>query len=321
MAQSVGLVVLGLVALFFGGDSLVKGAARLASAFGVPALTVGLTVVAFGTSVPELLVSIDAASKGASGVALGNVIGSNIANVALILGVSAIILPLTIEWSLLRREIPYMIGASIVTLLLALDGSLSQTDGAILFAGFIVFTVASLIIANRTRARAEMAREMEQFEEKEGIIPITSIKRRVEAVRLLAGLALLALGAQWTVDGAVGIARGFAVPEFIIGLTIVAIGTSLPELTASIMGSLRKENDIVVGNVIGSNIANLLAILGLTAMLQPIPVPGEIASFDLPIMVGFALAMLPFAFRNVIGRGLGVLFLLAYAIFITVTVL
>ncbi len=318
MAQSLGLITIGLVALFFGGDSLVKGAARLASAFGIPVLIVGLTVVAFGTSVPELLVSIDSALKGVSGVALGNVIGSNIANVALILGVSAVILPITIEWSLLRREIPYMIGASVVTLLLALDGSLNQIDGLILFAGFIVFTVASLIIANRQRR--QLAREMEEFAEEEGITPAARVNRGRELARLLVGLVLLILGAQWTVDGAVGVARGFNVPEFIIGLTVVAIGTSLPELTAAVMGSLRKENDIVVGNVIGSNIANLLAILGLTAIIQPISVPSEVANFDLPLMIAFSLALLPFLLRNVMGRLMGVLFLVAYGIFIAVTV-
>lgn len=318
MAGSIGLITIGLVALFFGGDSLVKGAARLASAFGVPALVVGLTVVAFGTSVPELLVSIDSALKGVSGVALGNVIGSNIANVALILGVSAIILPVTIEWSLLRREIPFMIGASVVTLLLALDGELGRLDGVLLFGGFLFFTVASLVIANRQRR--QLAREMKQFAQEEGITPVKDIRRGVEAVRLLVGLALLAVGAQWTVDGAVGVARAFSVPEFIIGLTVVAIGTSLPELTAAVLGSIRRENDIIVGNVIGSNIANLLAILGLTAIFQPISVPGEIASFDLPLMIAFSLALVPFLLRNVMGRLIGILFLVAYVIFIITTV-
>lgn len=318
MAESIGLITIGLVALFFGGDSLVKSAARLASAFGVPALVVGLTVVAFGTSVPELLVSIDSALKGVSGVALGNVIGSNIANVALILGISALILPVTIEWSLLRREIPFMIGASVVTLLLALDGSLGQLDGLLLFGGFLVFTVASLVIANRQRR--QMAREIKQFAEEEGITPAKEVRKGVEAARLLIGLALLAVGAQWTVDGAVGVARGFNVPEFIIGLTVVAIGTSLPELTAAILGSIRRENDIIVGNVIGSNIANLLAILGLTAIFQPIPVPSEVINFDFPLMIAFSLALVPFLLRNVMGRLIGVLFLLAYVIFIVTTV-
>jgi cation:H+ antiporter len=318
MAGSIGLIVIGLVALFFGGDSLVKGAARLASAFGVPALVVGLTVVAFGTSVPELLVSIDSALKGVSGVALGNVVGSNIANVALILGVSAVILPVTIEWSLLRREIPFMIGASVVTLLLALDGSLGRLDGVLLFGGFIVFTVASLVIANRQRR--QMAQELERFTEEEGITPAKEVRRGIEVVRLLIGLALLAVGAQWTVDGAVGVARGFNVPDFIIGLTVVAVGTSLPELTAAILGSIRRENDIIVGNVIGSNIANLLAILGLTAIFQPIPVPSEVAGFDLPLMIAFSLALVPFLLRNVMGRLIGVLFLVAYVIFIAMTV-
>lgn len=317
MVESLGLIVIGLLGLFFGGDALVKGAARLANAIGVSPLVVGLTVVAIGTSVPELLVSLDAASKGFSGVALGNVIGSNVANIALILGVTAIILPLTIEWSLLRREIPYMIVVSILTYLLALDGSLGRTDGIILFAGFIFFMVASIVIANRQRA--QMAAEMTEFEIEEGILPKQGIQPGIEIVRLLLGLVGLALGAQWTVDGAVGIARGFGISDFIIGVTIVAVGTSLPELTASVMGAVRKENDIAVGNVVGSNISNLLAILGLTAILQPIPVPEAVLGRDFLIMIGFALALLPFLFHNVMGRRVGLLYLIGYMVFVVIT--
>jgi cation:H+ antiporter len=310
------LIALGLVGLFFGGNWLVKGAARLASALGVSPLVIGLTIVAFGTSVPELLVSIDSALKGVSDIALGNVVGSNIANIGLILGVTAMIYPVAIEWSLLRREIPLMIVASFALMVMVFDGQISQIDGFILFAGFIGFNVYALIMAQRDKR--QIMPELTQYEKEEGITN-GGINKLQELVRLVAGIVLLIFGAQWTVEGAVGVAQAFGVSSFIIGVTIVAFGTSLPELTASVIGALRKENDIVMGNVIGSNVANILAILGITAMITPIGVAERIYQFDMVFMIGFALALMPFLLRNVMQRWMGALFFIVYCLFIILT--
>ncbi|MDX2138186.1 MAG: calcium/sodium antiporter [Chloroflexota bacterium] len=312
------LIALGLVGLFFGGNWLVKGAARFATALGVSPLVIGLTIVAFGTSVPELLVSIDSALKGVSDIALGNVVGSNIANIGLILGVTAMIYPVAIEWSLLRREIPLMIVASFALMVMVFDGQISQFDGFILFAGFIGFNVYALVMARRDKR--QIMQELAQYEKEEGITNGGGINKLYELLRLAAGIVLLIFGAQWTVEGAVGVAQVFGVSSFIIGVTVVAFGTSLPELTASVIGALRKENDIVMGNVIGSNVANILAILGITAMITPIGVAERIYQFDMVFMIGFALALMPFLLRNIMKRWMGALFFVVYCLFITLTV-
>jgi cation:H+ antiporter len=319
MLTEILLVAAGLVALFFGGNWLVKGAARLASALGISPVLIGLTVVAFGTSVPELLVGIDSALKGVSDIALGNVVGSNIANVGLILGVTAFMHPVMIHWSLLKREIPIMVGVSIIALLMALDGNIGQVDGILLVVGFVLFNIFAYTMAQREKNAIQA--DVAEFVEHEGITPAAKINRLLEVVRLLGGIALLVLGAQWTVDGSVAVARGLGVSEFIIGVTLVAVGTSLPELTAAVVGAMQKETDIVVGNVIGSNIANILAILGATAVVSPIGVTERVIGLDMLVMIGFALALLPFLLRNVMGRWQGIVFIAAYAIFIGVTVL
>ncbi|MCS7070260.1 MAG: calcium/sodium antiporter, partial [Anaerolinea sp.] len=241
------LVGLGLVGLFFGGDWLVKGAARLATALGVSSLVVGLTVVAVGTSMPELLVSISAALQGVNEIVLGNILGSNIANIGLILGVAALIAPIAVHWKLLIREIPIMIAASVLALLLALDGSLSLIDGALLMVGFGVFSL--ILLRTGIVEEGEIAPELSEFEAEQGITARTSIP--VELGRVAVGLILLIAGAQFLVQGATGIARAAGVSELLIGLTLVAVGTSLPELATSVMAAIRKESDIAIGNVIG----------------------------------------------------------------------
>ncbi|MDX1995604.1 MAG: calcium/sodium antiporter [bacterium] len=319
MLPDVLLILAGLAALFVGGDSLVKGAARLASTLGISPLVVGLTVVAFGTSVPELLVSINAASAGVSDIALGNVLGSNITNIGLILGVSALIFPITVEWRLIRQEIPLMIIVSVVVLAMARDGVISQADGLLLVVGFVSFTVVSLVLASRSRI---VKQDIHEFSEQEHITPAAQINTVREALRLVAGIVLLGVGAGWTVDGATAVARSMGISEFIIGVTLVAFGTSLPELVASVIAAMRRESDIAIGNVVGSNIANLLAILGITASLHPIPVASNLLIFEFPVMIAFALLLVPFVLRRqVLRRPAAVLLFTSYVGFIAATIL
>jgi cation:H+ antiporter len=317
MLYDAGLVILGLVGLFVGGEWLVRSAARLARSFGVSSLVIGLTVVAFGTSVPELLVSIDAALRGSSDIALGNVIGSNIANIGLILGLTGLIAPIAVDWSLIKREIPLMIAISFAVYLLALDGEISALDGLIMGVGFIAFNAYSYLAAKADRR--EISHELNEFQELEGLKG--KVNRLQELGRLVIAIALLMLGAQWTVTGAVSIARSFGVSELIIGITLVAFGTSLPELATSIMAALRRESDIAIGNVIGSNIANLLAILGITAIVRPIPVAPGLLAFELLVMIGFAALLLPFVFRRVLRRPSAVFLFAGYAGFIALSFL
>lgn len=318
MVRDFVLITIGLLALFVGGNALVHGAARLATALRVSSILIGLTIVAFGTSVPELLVGIDSAFKGVSDIALGNVVGSNIANIGLLLGITAVIHPITIEWSLLKREIPILIGISIVVILMALDGSIGQIDGWSLLIGFALFNLFSYQMVLRDRRR--IAAEVAVFSHEEGLDVGEHFHPLVESGRLLIGIALLIVGAQFTVDGGVNIAQALGVSDFLIGITLVAFGTSLPELTTSIVGAMRRQNDIVMANAIGSNVANLLVILGVTAVLMPIPVQPQIVQFDMLVMLGFALLLLLFLRRNVIGRWQGVAFLLLYLGFIVMTI-
>lgn len=315
MVLDVVLVVIGLAALLYGGDALVRGAARLASSLGVSPTVVGLTVVAFGTSVPELLVSLSAALRGSADIALGNVVGSNIANVGLILGATALVYPIGVQWRLVRREIPIMIGVSVIVFVLALNGDLGRIDGLLLFVGFIAFTVMSAIWARGEEADIEG--EIAEYDEYEGITPALAINRRREIGRLLLGIVLLGAGAQLTVEGATSIARAAGVSELLIGVTLVAFGTSLPELAASIIAALRRETDIAVGNIVGSNIVNLLLILGATAVVNPINVETSILGFELPAMLLFSVGLLPFVLDRTIVRREGLVFLLAYMGFLT----
>lgn len=320
MLLNVVLVVIGLAALLYGGDALVKGAARLASSLGVSPTVVGLTVVAFGTSVPELLVSLSAALRGSSDIALGNVVGSNIANVGFILGIAAVIYPMAVGWRFIRREIPIMIGVSVLALLMALDGEYGRFDGLVLFVGFIAFAAASYFLAREDKSEIEP--EIAEFDEYEGITPTQTINRRNEIIRLIAGIALLGVGAQFTVEGASAIARAAGIPEIVIGITLVAFGTSLPELVATVIAAVRRESDIAVGNIVGSNITNILMILGATALIQPIPVAQAQLQLDIPVMIVFAILLLPFVIRDQkLVRREGAIFMLAYMGFVTFTFL
>ena len=316
MLLYLGMIGLGICGLWLGGDFLVKAASRLAISFGVPVLLVGLTVVAWATSAPELVVSLSAAIQGSSDIAIGNVVGSNIANIGLILALAALIFPVRVNWDLIVREMPIMIAVSVAAFIMALDGLISTIDGLLLFGGFLAYNLAQyLIVRYKQEHKVPEIAEIEQEAADKA-----KIRRHVEVLRLLVGLAALVVGAQLTVTGAAGAARQIGISELVIGLTLVAVGTSLPELAASVVAALRKESDIAVGNVVGSNIANLLAILGLTAIVRPVNVEQTLITLQLPIMLAFAVGMLLFGLNRMIGRVKGALILTAYAgvVFITI---
>lgn len=293
MLTNLAMVGVGIVGLFLGGNWLVKGASRLAAALGLPPLVIGLTVVSFGTSAPELLVCLNAAINGSSDIAIGNVLGSNIANVGLILGLSGLLIAIPIHISLIKREIPFAIGASLMVFIMSLDGELGLLDGLMLIVGIIVFTGLLVRAAYRERLKP---RAEELLAEEEGVVG--PINRRMEIGRFVVGLALLLVASNLLVDGASSIARTLGVSEIVIGLTLVAIGTSLPELVTSLMAVLNKERDILFGNVVGSNIFNLLAILGVTAVTRPIPIASKLLFFEFPVMIGFALTLIAFALKK-----------------------
>lgn len=304
-------LIAGLVLLVAGAEVLVRGAAKLAAQFGIPPLIIGLTVVAFGTSAPETAVSVQAAFNGSGDLAIGNVIGSNIANVLLILGLTALIAPLIVSRQLIRLDVPIMIGASLLTFGLAWDGSLSRLDGALLFAGVLAYT-GFLIYS----ARKDKGGDDDEFAKEFGLDEAP--KPYAWAINLgliIAGLVLLVTGSNFLVEGAVTLARALGISELVIGLTVVAVGTSLPELATSILAAIKGERDIAVGNIVGSNIFNLLCVLGLASLVSPaaISVSPNALAFDFPVMIAVAVACLPIFFAGYrINRWEGLLFLAYY---------
>lgn len=304
-------LIAGLVLLVAGAEVLVRGAAKLAAQFGIPPLIIGLTVVAFGTSAPETAVSVQSAFNGSGDLAIGNVIGSNIANVLLILGMTALIAPLIVSRQLIRLDVPIMIGASLLTFGLAWDGSLSRLDGALLFAGVLTYT-GFLIYS----ARKDKGGDDDEFAKEFGLDEAP--KPYAWAINLgliIAGLVLLVTGSNFLVEGAVTLARALGISELVIGLTVVAIGTSLPELATSILAAIKGERDIAVGNIVGSNIFNLLCVLGLASLVSPaaISVSPNALAFDFPVMIAVAVACLPIFFAGYrINRWEGLLFLAYY---------
>jgi cation:H+ antiporter len=301
--------IAGLLFLIIGAEALVRGASRLAAVFGISPLVIGLTVVAFGTSSPELAVSLKSALSGQASIALGNVIGSNIFNVLFILGASALIVPLVVSQQLVRLDVPLMIALSFIVLLLALDARFGLVDGLLLVAGLVTYISVLIRLSRKETASARR----QPVQETANTDPTgAGWVRNISLV--IIGLALLVLGSRWLVDGAVTFARHLGVSELIVGLTIVAAGTSLPEVVTSIIAALRGERDIAVGNVVGSNIFNILAVLGITSMVAPggIEVSPAVIGFDIPVMIAVALACLPIFFTGgTISRTEGVL-LLAY---------
>jgi cation:H+ antiporter len=302
----------GTVLLIVGAELLVKGASRLASAVGISPLVIGLTVVAYGTSAPELAVSVMAGLDGDGSIAIGNVVGSNIANVLLILGISAIIGPLVVSAQLVRFDVPLMIGVSLLGFAFAYDGKVSRLEGLVLFAGAIAYTWWAI-----RKSRSESAAVNDEFAAEYG--KAEAHRPVVEALRVALGIAVMVGGARLLVDGATALARALGVSELVIGLTVVAVGTSLPELATSVVAAMRGERDIAVGNVVGSNLFNILSVLGLSAALLPqgIPVAEAAIRLDMPIMIGVAIACLPIFFTGYrIERWEGFLFLAYYAAYI-----
>ena len=300
------LFIIGLLLLVFGADILIKGAANLASRIGVSPLVIGLTVVAFGTSSPELAVSVKAALDGQAGIGLGNVIGSNIFNVLFILGVAAIILPLTVSVQLIRLDVPVMIVASGAVWWMAQDGKFGFVEGLALFVGLLVYT-SYLFIKGGAEPKPETSVEV--------ISPAPNRALWLDLAAIVGGLVMLVLGSTWLVEGAVTLARWLGLSEVVIGLTIVAVGTSLPEVVTSIAAAIKGQRDIAVGNVIGSNIFNLLGVLGISSMVAPegLLAPLSLMHLDLPIMCLVALMCLPIFFTDAtIDRYEGVLFLSGY---------
>jgi len=303
------LVAVGLVGLYLGGELLVRNASALARAIGVSPMAIGLTVVAFGTSAPELAATLVAALRGAPELAVANVVGSNVANVGLILGLTALFYPLVATWSFLRREVPWMLAATVLVFPLLYDGSLGRGEGVVLWLALAVF----LVVAWRSGGGAVASVPVGQAARAAG--PRDAAWAR--ALGAAAGVLVLAYGAQALVAGATALALVWGVPERVIGLTLVAVGTSLPELASSVVAALRRETDIILGNVIGSNIFNLLAVLGTAALVHPLAVPAVALRIDLLLMTAFSLAIVPLLLRGRrLGRLDGALLLAAYLAYV-----
>jgi cation:H+ antiporter len=308
-------LVVGLLLLAAGAEGLVRGASRIALAAGISPLVVGLTVVAYGTSTPELVVSGYAALGGQPDIAVANVVGSNIFNVLFILGLCAVVSPLTIHRQVWRREVPIMIGASILLALFAFDGRVARLEAAILLAGIVAYTVLSIRASRRESAAAQA-----EAAHGEGLDPTRRGGWLVPVLLVAGGLVALVFGARWFVDGAVSIARSLGVSEVVIGLTIVAAGTSLPEVATSLVATFRGERDIAVGNVVGSSVYNVLGIVGVAGTLAPggLPVHPSMVAFDVPVMVAVAVATLPLFFtERRLSRWEGGVFLAYYGAYTT----
>lgn len=320
MATTIFLFLAGLILLILGADLLVRGASRLAAAFGVSPLAIGLTIVAIGTASPEIAVSLRAAATGQGDLTLGNVLGSNIFNILFILGLTAIVAPIVIAEQLIRKDAPIMLAVSLLAFGLALDKNLGRLDGLILLAGVISYTVFAL---RQSRAESkEVQNEFAQeFAQKQ---PRTTKNTLINIVFIVIGLGLLVAGSNWLVDSAVTIAKALGVSELVIGLTIVAAGTSLPEVATSIIAALKNESDIAVGNAVGSNIFNLLGVLGLSGLLAPggIAVADNVLRLDFLVMIFVALVSLPiFYIDNRISRLEGGLLIAYYLCYVAYLVL
>lgn len=303
------LIVVGIVLLYLGGDWLVSGASSLASRWGVSPMIIGLTVVAAGTSSPELFASVTAALQGTTDLALGNVIGSNIANIGLILGVTGMISPIFTEARFLRREVPFMIGVAVLLALLVFAGGISRFMGVVL----TLLLIPYLLLLLRGQEKEEVEKEFEEELEGAQAVPLWR-----SWVLVIVGLVFLAGGANLLVQGATSIASALGVSDLVIGLTVVAAGTSLPELFASVIAALKGHADIALGNVVGSNILNVLFVLGPTAIIKPIPAAANSGvQVDALLMVAFSVILLPVLFTGLRLRRLeGLLLFLGYGAYV-----
>ncbi len=296
-------VLVGLTGLFFGGEALVRGSVGLARRMAISPLLIGLTVVGFGTSTPELLVSVNAALNGAPDIALGNVLGSNIANILLIFGLTALIWPIGVPDGTVQRDTGVMIAAAVILVPIFVTGEVGRLAGLCLVAALIAYL-----------AWAYLAPGKDTTPDTDLTPPMPALPA---ALWIGGGFVALLVGAHFLVEGSVAIARSFGLSEAFIGLSIVAVGTSLPELATSIIAAFRRQSEIAIGNVIGSNIFNILGILGITAIITPIPVTGRFLSFDLPVVIGASILITALLLtRQVIGRAMGAGLLVAYAVYI-----
>ncbi len=308
------LLVGGMVLLVWGAELLVRGASRLAAGLGVSPLVIGLTVVSYGTSAPELFISTISAWAGESDIAFGNVVGSNIFNILFILGLCSLLGALEVDIRLIRVDVPIMIGVSVGAWFFALDGAVVRWEGAVLAAGVIAYTAFCV-----RQSRRESAAIQEEYAQEYGRAARTPRQIAAQIALCVAGLAMLVAGSQCLVHACVAVARWLGVSELVIGLTIVAAGTSLPEVATSVVAALRKERDIAVGNLIGSNIFNILAVLGISSLVAPdgIEAPAQALAFDVPVMLAVAVACLPIFFTgHRISRWEGALFLGYYVFYL-----
>lgn len=309
MLGAVLYIVAGLGLLALGAEGLVRGSTSVALRMGVTPLVIGLTIVAFGTGTPELLVSIQAAATGNSGIALGNIVGSNISNIGLILGCAALARPMRVHSTLLRREVPVMIGVTLLLCVMLRDGVLDRLEGAMLLAGSIVYTVVAYRMA-RKDPDPVVADEFAAVSK-----PMTASRWRDVGLIVLGLIALIG-GASMLVKGATFVAQAFGLSQVVIGLTVVAIGTSMPELATSVVASLRNEPDVAFGNVLGSNILNILCVLGVVALIHPIPV-GALSAIDRWVLAGSAMLVLPLMWRGaVLNRWEGALLVGGYIAYV-----
>ncbi len=316
------LFLAGMAALVVGAELLVRGASKLALSFGISPLVVGLTIVAFGTSAPELAVSVGAVLDGRTDIAIGNVVGSNIFNVLFILGLSALIVPLVVNIQLIRQEVPIMVGASVLLLALGIDGSLSWMDGAILFGLMLAYTVFLVV---QSRRETKVAQDEYAQEVQPAVQGAWDSKLPVQLLLIAAGLVALVLGSDWLVTASVTFAKAMGVSDLVIGLTIVAAGTSMPEVATSITAAIKGERDIAVGNVVGSNTFNILGCLGLSGLVSGeagLAMSQALMNFDIWVMLAVALACLPvFMTGREIARWEGGVFIVYYGAYVIYLVL
>lgn len=311
-----GMLIGGLVLLTVGADALVRGAAKLAIRLGLSPLVVGLTIVAYGTSAPEMAVSASAAWQGNGEIAIGNVVGSNIANILIALGLSALIAPVAVHLQVVKQELPVLLGASILFAVMVMDGRLNPFEGGLLVALIVAYTL--FLVQQSRRAGSEVAEEfLEEIPKSHWDDPLP-----VQLVLIVGGLVLLVWGSDLAVEGAVTIAKALGVSELVVGLTVVAVGTSLPEIATSLMAVYKGERDMAVGNAIGSNIFNILAVAGASTLAAwnagGIPVPPAVLAVDLWVMIGTTLLLLPVVFSgHSINRSEGGFFVLCYAAYLT----
>ena len=326
------LLAVGFVLLYFGAEWLVKGSANLARTLGISPVVIGLTVVAFGTSSPEFFVSVISSLQDKSMIAVGNVVGSNICNIALVLGASAALMPITAHRSVVRRDIPLMLAISVYLLFLSLDSRISRIEGITLFAGVILYTIFNYYISvkenrankkgapsvqNQSDTQCALSETGEDIESKVQEIAVIESRPR-QALMIIAGIAGVVMGADTMIDSAVVIMKNFGVSEKFIGLTVVAFGTSLPELATSVVAAAKKQMDISIGNLVGSNVFNILSVIGAAAIVRPIPIPGGFIEsgliIDYAVMMG--ISILPWIMMRkdcTVNRYGGVLLLCCYA--------